>query len=83
MLAVFMYPTFTLRCLPRFMGLLAALDSIELILSSVYLIVVVKFKLGADIHRDYVFDLLLDAWAFRDQLTLEHSIDTKALVSTD
>ena len=83
MLAVFVNPTFALRSLPRFMGLLAALDPVELVLRSVYLVVVVKFELGADVHRDYVFDLLLDARAFRDQLTLEHSVDAQTLVSAD
>ena len=66
MLAVLVYPAFALGSLSRLMGLLAALDSVELVLCSIDLIVTVQFEFSTDVHCDNIFDLLLDSWAFRD-----------------
>ena len=61
-----MYPAFALGSLSRLMGLLTALDSVKLVLCSIDLIVTVQFEFSTDVHRDNIFDLLLDSWAFRD-----------------
>jgi len=64
MLAVLVYPAFALGSLSRLMGLLATLDPIELVFCSIDLIVTVQFEFSTDVHRDNIFYLLLDSWAF-------------------
>ena len=64
------------------MCFLIAFYSVKLVFCPVDLVVTIKFELCADIHCDYVFDLLFDTWTFRNEFTLENSIDAETSITT-
>lgn len=73
-----MEPCFASRRFPLSMILIAALDSIELVLRSVNLSLSEQFVLGADCDGYTVQVLGLDRGTFRDKLTLEDAVDPHA-----
>ena len=65
------------------MCFLIAFHSVKLVLCPIDLVVTIKFELCANIHRHYVFDLLLDTRSFRNKLTLENSVNAETSITAN
>ena len=81
MLTIFMDPSLALWCLTRFVRFFTTFNSIQLVLSSVYLIVTVQLEFSADSHSYRFFGLLLNSRTFRYKLALEDTINSEAFIS--
>ena len=64
------------------MCFLIAFYSVKLVFRPIDLVVSIKLELCANIHSDYVFDLLFDTRTFRNKFTLENSVNAETSITT-